>query len=47
VEELPYGQQAQVDFGQYILRTNDNQRKRVYFFCDDAGQIENEVRALS
>jgi len=32
VEELPYGQQAQADFGQYILRTNDNRRKRVCFF---------------
>jgi hypothetical protein len=32
VEELPYGQQAQADFGQYILRSSDNRRKRVHFF---------------
>lgn len=32
VEELPYGQQAQADFGQYILYTVDKKRKKVYFF---------------
>ena len=31
VEELPYGAQAQADFGQYILRSNEG-RKKVYFF---------------
>jgi hypothetical protein len=31
VEELPYGQQAQADFGRYILRSNDNRRKRVHY----------------
>ena len=31
VEQLPYGQQAQVDFGQYVLRETDGSRKRVYF----------------
>jgi len=31
VEQLPYGQQAQVDFGQYVLREPDGSRKRVYF----------------
>jgi transposase len=32
VEELPYGQQAQADFGQYILYTVDKKRKKIYFF---------------
>ncbi len=32
VEELPYGDQAQVDFGQYNMRTPDKRRKKVYFF---------------
>jgi len=32
VEELPYGLQAQADFGQYILRNADEKRKKVYFF---------------
>ena len=32
VPELPYGQQAQVDFGEYILYDNEKQRKKVYFF---------------
>lgn len=32
VEELPYGQQAQVDFGQYNMRTPSGGRKKVYFF---------------
>jgi transposase len=31
VEELPYGAQGQVDFGQYTLRC-DQGRKKVYFF---------------
>lgn len=31
VEELPYGQQAQVDFGQYNMRTEESGRKKVYF----------------
>lgn len=33
VEELPYGQQAQVDFGQYNMRTADDKRVKVYFFA--------------
>lgn len=32
VEELPYGQQAQVDFGQYNMRTEEGKRKKVYMF---------------
>lgn len=33
IEELPYGQQAQVDFGEYNLRTPNGSRKKVYFFA--------------
>lgn len=32
VEDLPYGDQAQVDFGQYNMRTPGNTRKKVHFF---------------
>src|SRR3989440_9395586 len=32
VEELPYGHQAQADFGQYVLRSTEERRKRVHFF---------------
>jgi transposase len=32
VPELPYGQQAQADFGQYTLRTTESFRKRIHFF---------------
>ena len=32
VEELPYGQQAQVDFGEYNMRDNGGKRVKVYFF---------------
>lgn len=32
VEELPYGQQAQVDFGEYNMRDNSGKRVKVYFF---------------
>jgi len=32
VEELPYGHQAQADFGQYILRNAEEKRKKVHFF---------------
>lgn len=32
VEELPYGKQAQVDFGEYNIRTGTGKRKKVYFF---------------
>jgi hypothetical protein len=31
-EELPYGKQAQVDFGEYNIRTSTGQRTKVYFF---------------
>ena len=33
VEQLPYGQQAQVDFGEYNMTDVDGQRKKVYFFA--------------
>lgn len=33
VAELPYGQQAQVDFGFYNMRTTDGKTKKVQFFC--------------
>ncbi|HAL81183.1 MAG TPA: IS21 family transposase [Mucilaginibacter sp.] len=32
VEELPYGQQAQADFGHYILQGAEDRRKRIHFF---------------
>lgn len=32
VEELPYGQQAQVDFGEYNMRTVTGGRVKVFFF---------------
>jgi transposase len=32
VEELPYGKQAQVDFGAYNLRTSLGERVKVFFF---------------
>ncbi|MEK7199563.1 MAG: IS21 family transposase, partial [Bacteroidota bacterium] len=32
VEELPYGKQAQADFGQYHLRDNQGKRVKVFFF---------------
>jgi transposase len=31
VEQLPYGQQAQVDFGEYNMSTEEGKRKKVYF----------------
>lgn len=31
VEQLPYGKQAQVDFGQYIMMTGEGKRRKVYF----------------
>ena len=33
VEELPYGQQAQVDLGEYNMTDEDGHRKKVYFFA--------------
>ena len=33
VEELPYGEQAQVDFGQYNMRFHGKSSKKVYFFA--------------
>ena len=33
VEELPYGQQAQVDFGEYNMTDVNGLRKKVYFFA--------------
>lgn len=32
VPQLPYGRQAQVDFGEYTMRTDQKGRKKVYFF---------------
>ncbi len=32
VQELPYGKQAQVDFGEYNMTNASQQRKKVYFF---------------
>lgn len=32
VEELPYGKQAQADFGEYNMTTEDGERRKVYFF---------------
>jgi len=32
VEELPYGKQAQVDFGEYNMRTSSHSRIKVFFF---------------
>lgn len=33
VEQLPYGQQGQVDFGEYNMTDVDGRRKKVYFFA--------------
>lgn len=33
VEELPHGEQAQVDFGQYNMRHHGKSSKKVYFFA--------------
>jgi hypothetical protein len=32
VEELPYGLQAQADFGQYVMRNVEERRKKIHFF---------------
>ncbi len=32
IEEMPYGKQAQVDFGEYNLRTSTGKRVKVFFF---------------
>jgi hypothetical protein len=32
VEELPYGKQAQVDFGTYNMRTSSHSRMKIFFF---------------
>ncbi|MBA7544002.1 hypothetical protein ES705_36347 [subsurface metagenome] len=32
IPELPYGKQAQVDFGEFIMRTDQKGRKKVYYF---------------
>jgi transposase len=32
IDELPYGMQSQVDFGEYNMTTQDGKRKKVYFF---------------
>jgi len=31
--ELPYGQQAQVDFGQTFMQTSEGKRRKIYFFA--------------
>jgi len=33
IAELPYGKQAQVDFGEYNMTTEEGIRKKVYFFA--------------
>ena len=33
VDELPYGKQAQGDFGEYNMTTDEGKRKKIYFFC--------------
>ncbi|MGB8491448.1 MAG: IS21 family transposase [Bacteroidales bacterium] len=33
VEELPFGKQAQADFGEYHMTTEEGTRKKVYFFA--------------
>ncbi len=33
IEELPYGEQAQVDFGVYNMRTSSGKQKKVFFFA--------------
>lgn len=33
IEELPYGEQAQVDFGEYNMRMSNGKRKKVKFFA--------------
>jgi len=33
IEDLPYGQQAQVDFGEYNMRFENTTRKKVWFFA--------------
>lgn len=32
VDELPYGKQAQVDFGEYNITTDEGRRKKIYIF---------------
>ena len=32
-DELPYGKQAQVDFGEYNMTTEETKRKKIYFLC--------------
>jgi len=46
VEQLPYGQQAQADFGHYILRGTEDRRRAYSFFCNDAFPFKNEVRSF-
>jgi len=33
LQELPYGVQAQVDFGEFLMQTNQEKRTKIYFFC--------------
>lgn len=33
IEDLPYGKQAQVDFGEFNMRLSNGKRKKVYFFA--------------
>ena len=32
-DELPYGKQAQADFGEYNMTTEEGKRKKIYFLC--------------
>lgn len=33
IDEVPYGSQAQVDFGEYTMRRSNKSRQKVYFFA--------------
>lgn len=33
VDELSYGKQSQVDYGEYNMTTDEGKRRKVYFFC--------------
>ncbi|MCG8306664.1 MAG: hypothetical protein MI975_04675 [Cytophagales bacterium] len=45
VEELPYGKQAQVDFGQYNMRTTTGSRFKFVLFTDGHFTTELAIRA--
>ena len=47
VGELPYGLQAQADFGQYVLRNIEERRKKIHFFVMMLFQIKNGSTSAS